>query len=177
MEKRKRTALEISLAAAEKQMEKEARAALRNAERERSKAEKEASKKPKPTELELAERQGQRMLHDMLRVQNTQMKSTDMKEFREGVDVCKDTDFYFCVVFQSSVQKYKFVEAFSKMYDLGLDEVRTANDIFQIFNGLKLAERLQIKLIPERLSAYPYPSLELMPMALDNEELEIGVEE
>lgn len=105
----------------------------------------------------------------MARLQNTQRKSTDQKEFREGVDQWKDSDFYFSVVFQSAKQKYEFLEFFSKKFGLGLDSVKSNDEIIQVVNGIKLAEKIGLDLKVETSPPYPYPNLELKEMALDNE--------
>src|SRR5574343_493005 len=118
----------------------------------------------------LAERQALRMLKDMERLQATQKLTADQKAQRTNVDLWKDTDFYFSVVFQSSAQKYKFIKEFSQKFDLQVDQVASGDEIFQIFNGLLLAKKLGIQLQVEKIGEFPYPDLELKSMALDGEE-------
>lgn len=128
-------------------------------------------KKAAPTEAELVLRQGNKMHSDMMRLQATQTKSADKKEMRTSVDLWKDTDFFVSIVFQSSKQKLKFVEEFSKKFGLGLDTVSAGDEIFQIFNGLILAEKLGIRLEPEtKTGTHPYPNLELAKLTLDDVE-------
>lgn len=137
---------------------------------EKTKPKKVKEAKPAVSEMELAERQAQKMMRDMTRLQATQTKSTDQKDVREGVDIWKDTDFFFSVVFQSAGQKYAFLEQFSKMFGLGIDNVRAGDEVFSIFNGLKLAELLKIKIPNEKAPKYVYPNLELKDLALDGED-------
>ena len=102
------------------------------------------------TELDIATKQAEKMLRDMYRVQATQNKSADQKENRSSVDLWKDTDFFFSIVFQSSAQKYTFLEAFSKKFGLGIDNAKSNNEIIQVVNGLKLAKNLDIKIPSEK---------------------------
>lgn len=157
--------------ALEKQLENIITAGESGTRRTRTKKPK-APKAPKIVmpESVLAERQAQKMMKDMSRLRATQAKSPDQKSVREGVDIWKDTDFYFSVVFQSSAQKYVFLEAFSKMFGLGFDNVRSGDEVFSIFNGLKLAEKLNVKIPDEKMPAYVYPNLALKDLTLDGEE-------
>lgn len=128
-------------------------------------------KPPKPilTEAELAYRQAEKMQKDMKRVQATNMKSVDQKENIEGVDIWKDSDFYFCVVFQSARQKYTFLEELSKKINLGIDQCRSSDEMIQIINGLEFAKKLGIILQSEKSPNYPYPNLELSKLTLDDQ--------
>lgn len=125
-------------------------------------------KKIQLSEVELARKQAEKMLKDMGRLQATQKGSLDQKKVREGVDLWKDTDFFFSVVFQSSAQKYAFLEAFSKKFGLGIDNAMAGDEVYQIINGLKLAANLGIKIPAEKSVKFPYPNLELAQLALDN---------
>lgn len=74
-----------------------------------------------------------------------------------------DTDFFFSVVFQSYEQKYAFLEA-----------LKVDTEIFervQIINGLKLAKLLGIELKEEKARPYPYPSLDLREIILDDDKI------
>jgi len=122
------------------------------------------------SEMELAEKQAARMYRDMTRLQKTQDGSADKKDERSNVDLWKDTDFFFSVVFKSSAQKYAFMAVFSEMFKLGLEEVRHGDRVYSIFNGIKLAENLNIKIPVENNPEFPYPNLELRELALDGEE-------
>lgn len=136
---------------------------------EKNQAKQKAAKQT-PTEIELAHKQAEKMLRDMTRLQNTQAKSPDQKSVREGVDQWKDTDFYFSVVFQSSTQKYTFLEFLSKKFGLGIDDAKSENHVIQVVNGLIFAEKIGLKLVGEKTGNYPYPDLELKELALDGEE-------
>ena len=58
------------------------------------------------SESELVKEQAARMLKDMDRLQATQKGGVDSKEKVTAVDIWKDSDFYFSVVFQTAKQKY-----------------------------------------------------------------------
>lgn len=122
------------------------------------------------SELELAEKQAARMFRDMKRLQKTQDTSSDKKDQRSNVDLWKDTDFFFSVVFKSAAQKYAFMEKFSELFKLGLEEVRHGDRVYSIFNGIKLADNLNIKIPVENNPEFPYPNLEMRELALDSEE-------
>lgn len=80
-------------------------------------------------------------------------------------DLWLDTDFYFSVVFQSTKQKNDFIEQLVKKFQVPVDE----DDKVQIINGLKLAEKLGIKLENEKNKEFPQGDLDLRPFCLDNE--------
>lgn len=122
------------------------------------------------SEIDLATKQAERMHRDMMRLQKTQNGSADKKDERSNVDLWKDTDFFFSVVFKSAAQKYAFMEKFSEIFKLGLEEVRHGDRVYSIFNGIKLSERLNIKIPVENNPEFPYPNLELRELALDGEE-------
>lgn len=128
--------------------------------------------KPKPvvTEEELIMKQAMRMQRDMHRLHNTG-RTTEQKEKISTVDLWRDSDFFFSVVFQTSEQKYAFLKTFSKMFNLELDQIISNNEIVQIVNGLTLAKQMKIN-IPSPVGRvdYPYRNLELAEMALDMEE-------
>lgn len=125
--------------------------------------------KPQKSEMELAQAQADRMYRDMQRLQATQSKAAHQKSERTTVDIWKDSDFFFSVVFQSSAQKNKFLEEFSKKFGLGVEGVMANDELLQVINGLKLAEKLGIEIPAEKVGKYPYPNLELSDIALDNE--------
>lgn len=85
-------------------------------------------------------------------------------------DLWLDTDFFFSVCFQSTKQKNAFMEQFLKKFQIEVDE----NDKLQIINGLKLAEKMGIKLENEKAFSYPVGSLDLRPFVLDNETMKGG---
>lgn len=82
-------------------------------------------------------------------------------------DLWLDTDFFFSVCFQSTKQKNAFMDQFVKKFGIAVDE----NDKLQIINGVKLAEKMGIKIELEKASDYPTGSLDLRPFVLDNTEL------
>lgn len=131
-------------------------------------------KKPKQpkvalSETELVKRQAKKMLKDIYRVQASSV-SVDKKTSSEGVHVWKDSDFYFSVVFQSARQKYEFLDAINKKFNLNIENIKTSDDIISIINGLKFAENLNIKLSNEKAADYVYANLELAQLVLDGEE-------
>lgn len=83
-------------------------------------------------------------------------------------DMWMDTDFFFSVVFQSSEQKYKFLEALQQKFGFELEDFFETQ--VQIVNGLKLAEKMSIELKRESAQEYPYGSLDLRPYVLDDED-------
>lgn len=83
------------------------------------------------------------------------------KESTVNKELWLDTDFFFSVVFQSSEQKYQFIEA------MKLEHETMAQ--IQIVNGLKLAEKFGIKLKRETAQDHPKIDLDLLPLVLDNE--------
>lgn len=88
---------------------------------------------------------------------------------REGTvnkELWLDVDFFFSVVFESAEQKYEFL----KQLKVPVDE----EERVQIVNGLKLAEKLGIKLQREKRMDYPYGSLDLRPFVMDNLDLKNG---
>jgi len=76
-----------------------------------------------------------------------------------------DTDFFFSVVFQSSDQKYIFLEALAEKFNLDIGE----EGGIQIVNGLILAKALNIELKLETTKPYPAGNIDLMPFVLDEE--------
>ena len=78
-----------------------------------------------------------------------------------------DTDFFFSVVFQSSEQKYKFLEDFQKMFKFELEDFYGTQ--VQIINGVKLAGSMSIELKKETAREFPYGTLDLLPYVLDDE--------
>jgi hypothetical protein len=84
-------------------------------------------------------------------------------------DMWLDTDFFFSVVFQSSEQKYKFLEAVQKLFKFELEDFYETQ--VEIVNGLKLAQSMGIDLKKESAREYPYGSLDLRPYVLDDEEI------
>lgn len=109
------------------------------------------------------------MMKDMNRLQATQKTSPDRKAVREGVDIWKDSDFFFSVVFQSSAQKYTFLEEFSRKFGLGIDTVKSGDEVVQILNGLELASKIGVRLTPEKPGSTPYANLELAALVMDDQ--------
>jgi hypothetical protein len=85
------------------------------------------------------------------------------KESTVNKELWMDQDFFFSVVFQSFEQKYAFLEALK--IDTELCER------VQIVNGIKLAEKLGVKLKKEVARPYPYPDLDLREIILDDEKI------
>ncbi len=80
-------------------------------------------------------------------------------------DLWLDTDFYFSVVFQSTKQKNQFMDEFLKKFKVEFDK----DDKITIVNGMKLAEKMGIKLEKEKAAEYPIGALDLRPFVMDNE--------
>jgi hypothetical protein len=153
---------------AEKQRRKEERE-LKKAERERVAAEKLALKsRPKKTEAELVRDYADKVIKGKI------AQGWVGKRFNtifEGKSVNKnlwlDTDFFFSVVFQSSEQKYDFLEKMNFQVDATWDGSQV-----QIVNGIKLAEQFGIQLRLETAAEFPLPNAELLPIVLDYETID-----
>lgn len=109
------------------------------------------------------------MLRDLSRLKNTQGKSSDQKDFTEGVDVWKDADFFFSVVFQSAKQKVLFLEFLKSKIGISFETEPNSPFQIQIINGLKLAEKMGCPLPIVTPTDYVYPDLALKAVVLDNE--------
>ncbi len=84
-------------------------------------------------------------------------------------EMWRDTDFFFSVVFQSKAQKYEFMAFIEEKFGFEFDE--EIGHQIQIVNGLRLSEVMGKSLAIENAMPYPYGSLELKPLVLDDEEL------
>lgn len=120
------------------------------------------------SESELVHKEANKIMSQIHRLRDT-TKHSDKKDFVTNTDLWLDSDFFFSIVFQSSQQKYAFLEAFSKMFKVDIDTSK--DERIQIINGLKLAESLDIALKQETALQYPYPDLELRKLALDEEQI------
>ena len=82
-------------------------------------------------------------------------------------DMWIDYDFFFSVVFQSSEQKYQFLDFMREKFGIEV----TQDDNCQIINGLKFAEKVGLKLKKESTKDFPYGDIELRPFILDDEDM------
>lgn len=125
------------------------------------------TRKPKPqkSESEIVQQYAKGIMHrQVTRGQADRVIKTGTTTNK---DLWLDTDFFFSVCFQSTKQKNAFMDQFVKKFGIAVDE----NDKLQIINGLKLAEKMGIKLELEKASEYPTGSLDLRPFVLDNESI------
>lgn len=127
-------------------------------------------KKAKKTETEIVQEYVDRIIkgkasrgHTDKRFDYTKKSDTVNKE------MWLDTDFFFSVVFQSSIQKYAFLEALHKK--LGVTVENFDKSQIQIINGLKIAESLGIELKKESALEPPVGNLDLRPYVLDDEKI------
>ena len=84
-------------------------------------------------------------------------------------EMWRDQDFFFSVVFQSKTQKYEFMAFIEEKFGFEFDE--EIGHQIQIVNGLRLSESMGCVLKQEKAMPYPYGSLDLKPLVLDNESL------
>lgn len=84
-------------------------------------------------------------------------------------EMWRDVDFFFSVVFQSKAQKYEFMEFIEEKFGFEFDE--EIGHQIQIVNGFKLSGVMGHELKPEKAMPYPYGSLDLKPLVLDEEAL------
>lgn len=82
-------------------------------------------------------------------------------------ELWQDTDFYFSIVFQSRAQKISFLNQFEDMFDFELDDHIGQN--IQILNGLRLADKMGIKLNKEFAEPYQSGNIELKNIVLDDQ--------
>ncbi len=127
-------------------------------------------RKPKQTksEAEIAREYATRIMHRQITRGHVGKRFKDLgPQKTTEKDLWMDTDFFFSVVFQSSQQKYAFLDAFCKQFGVQIEAV--GEDRIQVLNGLKLAEQMKINLVKESIDEPPYGSLELRPYVLDTE--------
>ena len=132
------------------------------------KSEKNLQPKVEVSEKDLAQKQAKKMMRDIYRVQRTGKVGAENNV--ETAHIWRDTDFYFSVVFQTSAQKYEFLEQLSKRAKLGIDQIKSGDEVVQIINGIKLAKSLGIELKEYKCNDYVYPDLELAKLILDGED-------
>ena len=90
---------------------------------------------------------------------------TNLEYKAASKNIWMDTDFYFSVVFQTKEQKDLFVkEYFNKLgiktdYEGGI----------QIINGMRLAEKIGVKLENAESKDYPLADIDLKDLVLDHE--------
>lgn len=137
--------------------------------REQRVAEKKAPKpaEPEPTEAELVTKYALRVVRNQIYHGRGHVAHSHTINKKLWLDY----DFFFSVVFQSSTQKYAFMEALrAKFPGIEFDE----KEQIQILNGLLFAKLLGIPLEMETARDFPAGNLELMPFVMDNEEVEVN---
>jgi hypothetical protein len=131
-------------------------------------------KKPKapkeePTERELVHKYVNRVI--MNQIYHGRIDDDRFAGLKQDKAVNKnlwmDADFFFSVVFQSSEQKYQFLEGLKAKLGVEFDSM----DEIQIVNGLLLAKAFGIELKEVESKDYPTGNIDLMPFVLDNEEI------
>lgn len=163
--------IEKKLLRDEEKRRKEEAKILRAEMRAEKKAQPKPAKTPQPeaTEAEIVRRYVNRVIknagyHGRI---NTQKFGELAKEQTQSVnkDLWLDSDFYFCIVFESDVQKYTFLDALELR---GL-EIPSNRMRLTMINGLKLAEFMKISLKRETGHTYPLGQLDLQPFVLEDE--------
>lgn len=176
--RQKRSKEEIYIANMEKEERKRVRAE-KKAEKDKIKAEKKKERDNPVSEETLVHRYVNRTLNNQRnhgRVDNKKFKDLAY-EHKVNKNIWMDNDFYFSMVFESSEQKYKFLEALG-FYEEDAEEMKLANRNVRIINGLEFANRLKDKGVNieleevQAIDNYPKPDLALLPYVLDNETLE-----
>lgn len=120
-------------------------------------------KKPKPSESELVHKYAKDIIH---RHMSRGMEGRILKsENTPNKDVWQDSQFYFSVVFQSSEQKYEFLDAFVKKYGLKVE----GDQQIEIVNGIKLANACGIPVKTVKSRDFPQADLDLRGFVLDDE--------
>lgn len=132
------------------------------------KPKKEKVKKEKKSEAQLVQEYCDRIIngkksrgHIDNRFAYTKAEGTVNKE------LWRDIDFFFSVVFQSKAQKYEFMAFIEEKFGFEFDE--EIGHQIQIVNGLRLSESMGCVLKQEKSMPYPYGSLDLKPLVLDQE--------
>jgi DNA polymerase III epsilon subunit-like protein len=90
------------------------------------------------------------------------------KEGTVNKELWLDNDFYFSVVFQSSDQKYQFLDFLAEKLKLEIEK----DEQVSIVNGMKFAEALNVPIKKEVANSFPYGNIDLLPLVLDAEALE-----
>lgn len=128
---------------------------------------KEKKPKEKPSEIELVKRYANQVIAKT-KTRNFDDRNIDLikNEGTTNRQLSMDTEFYFSVVFQSSKQKYEFLDAIRIKF--GLQNEFTDQEKIQVVNGLSLAKSLGIELNIEKSQNYPIGDLELRPYVLDD---------
>lgn len=126
--------------------------------------------KPEKTEAELVRKYADVI---MAKQRTRGMLNKNFKDLEQAntlnKNLWRDSDFYFSIVFQSSLQKYKFLEFLQEKFDF--DSGDNGVDQIKIVNGLKLAEFMGLELAKEATRDYPTSNLDLVDMILDEETL------
>lgn len=151
-------------------IEKENRRELKKIEKEKKLAEKNQKKLIKePSEEELVLKYVNRVIMNQAYHNRIDQSKFEGLEYKSNTkNLWMDTDFYFSVVFQSSKQKFEFLEKWEQIHKALEDEDEQQLNKFKIVNGLRLAEALGISLIPETVKDYPTGNLDLMRFCLDD---------
>lgn len=124
-----------------------------------------APKKPKVklSESELVKKYATDIIH---RHMSRGMEGRVVKsENTPNKDVWQDSQFYFSVVFQSSEQKYEFLDAFAKKFNLKVE----GDQQVEIVNGIKLANACGIPVKMVKSRDFPQADLDLRGFVLDDE--------
>lgn len=161
----KKSKEEVFLEKLAKQEKKEIKAESRELQRLENEKLKESKATP-PTEAELVLRYANRVIKNQQYHGRVDTEKFDNLEYKTNTKTLfLDVDFFFSVVFQSSRQKYEFMEKWEQMHSA----VDSEFSKIQIVNGLKLATALGIDLKLETSREYPTGNLDLMSFVLDEE--------
>ena len=169
MEKKTRRSKEEILL--DKMQKEEAREAKKQA-REIQKADEEAAKLARiaareKTEEQIVHAYAKRVMDGKAQRGHVDKRFAHSKKSDVNKSLWMDTDFFFSVVFESSEQKYQFLDFIRQKFGIDFETYETAQ--IQIVNGIRFSKSIGMNLKREKAANYPGPPLDLMPYILDDE--------
>lgn len=132
----------------------------------------EKKEKASKSETELIEKAGRDIISKFMTRGQAKGKFGSDRDQNVNKDLWLDTDFYFSIVFQSSDQKYDFLNQLMEMLKKKGNEVELDKGNgypVQIINGLKLGTAMGFSLKDEMSREYPLGDEKLKEFALDEE--------
>jgi len=127
-----------------------------------------APPKPPKTESQTVREYANTIISKQSRRDHVGDKFEDLKMKKAtNKQMWRDQDFFFSVVFQSRDQKYEFLEALGKMFNIDVNYY--GQNTLQVVNGLKLAKSMEIPLENELVYDYPCGNIEVHGFILDEE--------
>lgn len=125
-------------------------------------------KNEKKTESEIVQEYANKVIRNTIHHGRVEKRFEGFNDKSVNKKLWTDTDFFLSIVFQSSAQKYAFMDFLVEQFGDEFIEVDKKGQI-QIANGLVLAKAMGCELKLEKRSDYPLPNLDLLPFVLDNE--------